>query len=99
MTRFDTKRYCAQDATAVLIHPLDIMTLIYQRRSGMTHIVADPIPQILEAMGSDTLSVHEIARRIIAAFDVDPGADVIALLSERLDELTALGLVEMSGAA
>ena len=47
--------YKAEPADQRLIEPLDSMTLIYQRRSGLTHIVAEPVPEILAAMAEDAL--------------------------------------------
>jgi hypothetical protein len=48
-------QYRAEPANERIIMPLDAMTLIYQRRSGITHIVAEPVPEILAAMGEDVV--------------------------------------------
>ena len=47
--------YKAESADARIVEPLDMMTLIYQRRSGITHMVGEPVPQMLEAMGNDSV--------------------------------------------
>lgn len=86
-------KYKAEPADQILVEPLDAMTLIYQRRSGITHIVAEPVPEILAAMGEDTLSAAEVASRLAAQFDFET-ADAEAVVASRLEELAALGLVE-----
>lgn len=70
---------------------LDGLSAIYHRASGATHVIAEPVPQILEAFGDDTLTLAELLTRLGAAYDLanaDEGA-----LSARLNELVALGLV------
>lgn len=85
--------YNAEPADQLLVEPLDAMTLIYQRRSGITHIVAEPVPEILAAMGEDALDVAAVAKRLAAQFDIDMG-NAEAVVASRLEELAALGLVE-----
>ncbi len=75
------------------IQPLDTMTAIYHRRSGITHIVGEPVPQILLVMGDDILTSSEILERLRTAFDLD-GMDAETLIAQRLDEMTSLGLLE-----
>jgi PqqD family protein of HPr-rel-A system len=86
-------RYRAEAADLLLVEPLDLMTLIYQRRSGATHIVAEPVPEILAVMGGDTLDAAAIAARLAAQFDFD-ATDAETIVAARLEELAALGLVE-----
>ena len=90
-------KYKAEAADQLLIEPLDAMTLIYQRRSGITHIVAEPVPEILAAMGEDALCALEVATRLAAQFYLEAG-DAEAIVASRLEELAALGLVERVGA-
>ena len=86
--------YLAESKDQRIILPLDALTLVYQRRSGITHIVADPVPQILAAMGSDSCDAETIAKRLTADFDLGGAQDVQAVIAARLEELAALGLVE-----
>lgn len=86
--------YRAEPADARIVEPLDMMTLIYQRRSGITHMVGEPVPQMLEAMGGDALDAAMLAERLAARFDLGGGADAVQLIAERLEELAMLGLVE-----
>jgi PqqD family protein of HPr-rel-A system len=85
--------YKAEEADQLLVEPLDAMTLIYQRRSGITHIVAEPVPEILAIMGNDRLSAEDVATRLASTFELD-AADAIAIIAARLEELAQLGLVE-----
>lgn len=86
-------KYRAEPADQLLVEPLDAMTLIYQQRSGITHIVAEPVPEILAAMGEDMLDAAAVARRLAENFDFDV-ANATEIVAARLDELAQLGLVE-----
>ena len=70
---------------------LDGLSAIYHRASGATHVVAEPVPQILEAFGDDTLTLAELLTRLGADYDL--ADDVEGALTARLDELVTLGLV------
>lgn len=85
--------YRAEPADQRLIEPLDAMTLIYQRRSGITHIVAEPVPQILAAMGGDVVDAKTVAARLARDFDLDV-TEAETIVAARLEELALLGLVE-----
>ncbi|MEE9433343.1 MAG: HPr-rel-A system PqqD family peptide chaperone [Sphingorhabdus sp.] len=86
--------YRAEPEEARIIQPLDAMTLIYQRRSGITHIVAEPVPEILAAMGDDAITAQRLAVKLAESFDLGSEGDAIAVIAERLAELAGLGLVE-----
>ena len=70
---------------------LDGLSAIYHRASGATHVVAEPVPQILAALGSDRLTMAELLAQLGADYDL--GGDAEVALLARLDELVALGLV------
>ncbi len=91
--------YIAEASDARIILPLDQMTLIYQRRSGITHIVADPVPQILQAMGDGKCDAALIAARLSAQYDLGDAAQARAVIAARLAELAQLGLVEQLSAS
>lgn len=86
--------YRAEPFEGRIVEPLDMLTLIYQRRSGMTHLVTDPVPQMLAAMRDDALDAATLAARLAASFDLGKRADAVALIAARLEELADLGLVE-----
>jgi PqqD family protein of HPr-rel-A system len=70
---------------------LDGLSAIYHRASGATHVVAEPVPQILAALGVDTLTLAALLARLKVAYDL--ADDSAPVLIDRLDELVALGLV------
>jgi len=83
--------YRAAPAATLRIVPLDALTLIYHRASGITHVVDAPVPEILEAL-AEPLGIDLLLARLAAGYDLldaDPAA-----LAARLDELAAAGLVE-----
>lgn len=74
---------------------LDGLTAIYHRASGATHVVAEPVPQILATLGQDWLSAADLLNGLAAAHDVATGDAALAALTARIEELVALGLVTM----
>ena len=97
MTGSPSPTFKAGQSDGLLVEPLDQMTLIYQRRSGITHIVAEPIPEILAVMGDEFLSAEQVAARLANSFELD-ASDATMIVSARLEELAALGLLERSDA-
>jgi PqqD family protein of HPr-rel-A system len=64
-----------------------MLTLIFHRPSGTTHVVAAPVPALLDA-----LAIPKTARQLAAELGFDDN-EAIALLDERLAELVEAGLV------
>jgi PqqD family protein of HPr-rel-A system len=88
----DFPLYSAAPPALLRIVPLDVLTLIYHRPSGITHVVDAPVPEILEVLAEAPLSAAALLARLADRFDLadaDPAA-----LAARLDELAAAGLVE-----
>ena len=77
------------DSKDVRAVALDGLTLIYHAPSGMTHIVAPPAPEILDALAAGPADSAELLRRLSARFEFE-GGDAIHV---RLEELEAAGLV------
>ncbi|OYY68637.1 MAG: HPr-rel-A system PqqD family protein [Sphingomonas sp. 28-63-12] len=71
---------------------LDELTLVFHRASGITHILAPPAPEILDALAAGALTGAALLARLGDEYDLGD-ADPAALLA-RLDELVAAGLVE-----
>ncbi len=69
----------------------DGLTAIYHRRSGQTHIVSEPLPEILFALAEGPLSPEALLARLSAGAEIDAGAGVA--LAARIAELEAIGLV------
>ena len=86
--------YRAADPEGLIQHPLDSITLIFHRASGVTHLVVDPVPAILEVMETLNVTANDIAQRLSVRYDLDSGADAADIVLARLDELCSLGLVE-----
>lgn len=85
--------YKAEDGDQIVIEPLDVITLIYQRRSGITHMVAEPVPEMLAAMGNDAIDAAALLERLSALFDLGEASEAVAVITARLEELADLGLV------
>jgi len=84
--------YKAAAPETLRIVPLDALTLVYHRSSGVTHIVDTPVPEILETLSEAPLTAPDLLARLGERFDLvdaDPAA-----LAVRLDELAAVGLAE-----
>lgn len=82
-------RYIAEPCEGLIRVPLDSLTALYHRRSGQTHIVAAPVPEILDALGTGPLDLAAI----LAKLGIDDDAEARAILGARLDELVESGLV------
>lgn len=91
-----TTYYHAEPADQLLVEPLDAITLIYQRRSGITHMVAEPVPEILAAMGGEAVTVAMLVTMLSDLFDLGTNEDAVAVVAARLEELAELGLVHRS---
>jgi PqqD family protein of HPr-rel-A system len=76
----------------LVVAPLDVLTAIYHRASGQTHLMAAPAPEILAVLAEGEMTGDALLGRLRADFDlVDADA---AALAARLDELVETGLVE-----
>ena len=85
--------YRAAPPDALRVEPLGELTAIFDRRSMQTHLVVSPMPEILAAMGADACDAAMLAARLAESFDFDGADGVEAILTERLAELAAMGLV------
>lgn len=81
--------YRADPAGGLRMVPLDSLTAIYHRASGQTHIVSEPVPEILATLSTGEVEIPALLERLNLP-DTD---DRRALLSERLQELLGAGLV------
>jgi len=87
----DVTIYKAPPTDALLIAPLDEFTAVFHRASGITHLLTEPAPQILEALGEVGLTLDALLASLSADYDL-ADADREALAA-RLDELVVSGLV------
>ncbi|SMF77668.1 HPr-rel-A system PqqD family peptide chaperone [Allosphingosinicella indica] len=84
--------YRSDPADAVQVVPLDGLTLLFHRPSGLTHFLASPAPEILDALAEAPADASALADRLAARFDLGEGA--VEALAARLGELEAAGLVQ-----
>lgn len=84
--------YYRDDPGEVLLRPLDGLTLIYHRPSGITHIVDSPVPEILAALSHEPLPARLLLERLAADYDLDGEGEALDNLAAHLEELCALGL-------
>ncbi|MDB5719093.1 MAG: PqqD rel PqqD family protein HPr-rel-A system [Sphingomonas bacterium] len=69
------------------------MTILFHRPSGATHIVASPVPELLDALRAGPATAAEIVARLAADHDIT-GEDALEdIAAARLTELEAAGLV------
>ena len=87
-----TIRYRAAPPETMLAVQLDVLTAIYHRASGQTHLMASPAPEILAAFAGEDLTVDALLARLRADYDLMDADE--ASLAARLDELVETGLVE-----
>ena len=76
---------------------LDCISLVYDRLSGITHVVTEPAPQIIQVLGQDTLSARQIETAMKRQFDMmtdDGDNEFEDIIAARLDEFVNLGLME-----
>lgn len=66
---------------------------LYHRRSGLTHLIAEPVPEILAALSENPLTVAQLADWLAADYGLVADGDALAVLTERLAELESIGLV------
>ncbi len=71
---------------------LEGLTLLFHPRSGMTHILAPPAPQILSTLAEGPAGLDLILRRLARLYAIDDAA-AAAAVTARLTELEACGLV------
>ncbi len=86
--------YLAEPADQLLVEPLDAITLIYHRRSGITHMVAEPVPEMLAAMGDTPVDAAKLVALLSRQFDLGAEEDAESVIAARLEELAELGLIE-----
>lgn len=71
----------------------DGFAILYHRPSGMTHVVASPVPEMLDAIAGDPADVAQIVTRLAAEHDLAGEGALEDIVAARLEELEAAGLV------
>jgi PqqD family protein of HPr-rel-A system len=83
----------ADPPAGMIASSIEGFTAVYHRRSGQTHIVAEPVPQILALLSKTPLTVRQIEAGLAAENDLEAEGDLTAALIDRLTELETIGLV------
>lgn len=81
--------YAADPPEALRRAALDGLTVLYHRPSGQTHIVSEPVPEILGTLEAGPCGAAELLARLTGSDDGE-GREA---LEARLEELEATGLV------
>lgn len=81
-------RYRAPPADGLAIVSLDELVAVFHRASGITHLVASPVPELLDALAGRWLTLDALE----AEFELVEG-DRSSLVAT-LDDLARAGLVE-----
>ena len=88
------RRYRVEPADQLILRPLDDLTLLYHRRSGQTHMVVSPVPEIIAALdGPAPMTVDDVLARLSQDYDPGDRDEALSALGQHLEELTALGVV------
>lgn len=73
---------------------LDDIVLLYHHRSGQTHMVISPVPEILDRMAHGVaVTAQDMQARLALDFDMGPELDAVAEIAAHLEALVDLGLV------
>lgn len=86
-------RYRADSADARVVVEMDGMAALFHRPSGITHLLASPATEILDAISAAPGDAAEIAARLAARFEIEAEGAVAEVVADRLIELEAAGLV------
>ncbi|MEQ1687583.1 MAG: HPr-rel-A system PqqD family peptide chaperone [Sphingopyxis sp.] len=89
------QQWLAPQADRLSIVTLNPLTTVYDRASGQTHLLAQPLPEILAALADGPHHAAEVAVKLSVDFDIGDGANLLARITECLDELLAMGLVSI----
>jgi len=73
---------------------IEDFTLIYHRPSGNTHLLAEPAPEILAALGEGPATPADILLRLERNYGVDRGDGAEMVIAARMAELSGLGLIQ-----
>jgi PqqD family protein of HPr-rel-A system len=83
--------WCRCNEGEILLRQIDGLMLAYHRPSGLTHMLASPLPEIWGALDAEPVSAETLLERLSAHYDL--GKNALAELTAHLEELAALGLI------
>jgi len=91
----DPARYGVDGSGTIVTRPLDGLTLIYHRPSGITHIADSPLPEILQALERAPGTAAEVLTRLSEGHEIGDDEDALEGLETHLATLVSLGLVRI----
>ena len=80
--------YAAHPAVATMD-----MVLLFHRASGETHLLAEPMPDMLTLLGDAPDTIDGLTARLCEQIGVAVDEEARTVVAHRLDELEAVGLV------
>jgi PqqD family protein of HPr-rel-A system len=72
---------------------IDGFSILYHRPSGITHVVASPVPELLAAIADMPADAAGIVARLLVEQDVTGEDALEEIVAARLEELERAGLV------
>lgn len=75
------------------IETVDGLALIFHRPSGTTHFLDAPLPDMLALLAEHAATAESLAARLCARMGLELDDEAREVVSRRLVELTAAGLV------
>ncbi|MGC6328002.1 HPr-rel-A system PqqD family peptide chaperone [Rhizorhabdus sp. FW153] len=75
------------------IEPVDGLTLVFHRPSGTTHFLDAPVPDMLTLLAEQSATAEDLAERLCIRLGLELDDEAREVVSRRLIELTAAGLV------
>lgn len=85
--------YTADPEQAIRLTVLDDLSVIYHRPSGLTHIVDQPVPEILAILRQMPSTAETLLASLARDHDIVADGEAVGAIAARLDELRSLGLV------
>ena len=76
------------------VHTLDGVTLVFNRRSGATHFLDSPAPEMLALLAEAAMDPATLTTCLCDRLGVQPDEEAEAVVEARLAELVATGLVQ-----
>jgi PqqD family protein of HPr-rel-A system len=81
--------YSGPAPETLIIVEVDGVSLLYHRSAGATHVVTEPLPQIVAALAAGPANLDGLLDRLGLKADEDNEAQLAA----RLEEMEASGLI------
>lgn len=88
-------RYVAAPPDALIVRAVEDLHLVYDRRSGETHVLAADIFTILNSVGTQPRTPADALALLAAEHDIETETgEALDIVAARLSELNLLGLVD-----